>query len=173
MKDVHGLYTGLSDEAVLEYDESIELSRDGEKLNIRMNKTNRPHHLLVRAYENGPVLQTVKLDGFWVQAAVDNYVWVVEKHDDYEVWENTLIAKNVPDGTDIVITATKAGVVLDDGELERTITNSELDELGEYAFRLIRPNTTKGSTCHTIMAYQNGELVGNAYYSGVLFPEDE
>jgi len=167
-------YTGLQDEAVLEYDETVNLSRDGEKLNIRMNKTNRPHHLIVRAYENGPVLQTVKLDGFWIQAAVDNYMWVVERHDDYEVWENTLIAKNLPQGIDIELKAVKAGVIFTEtGDINQWLDTNDLDELGEFSFRLIHPNSLNSSTCHTIKAYQNGEYVGTAYYSGALFPEDE
>ncbi|MCK5835606.1 MAG: hypothetical protein KAG98_07725, partial [Lentisphaeria bacterium] len=164
---------GLTANAVVEVDDTVELNRNGEVLNIIMNKTNRPHYLTVRSYENGPILQTVKLDGFWVQAAVDNYVWVVERHDDYQIWENTLIAKNLPDGVSIRIKSWKAGVLLEDGTLERYITNADLNELGEYTFRLIRPNTTSGSACHNVEAYQNGKYLGQAYLSGALMPEDD
>jgi len=167
-------YDGLADDTILEHDETVQLSRDGEKLNIRMNKTNRPHHLIVRAYENGPILQTVKLDGFWIQAAVDNYVWVVEKHEDYDVWENTLIAKNVPESIDIELKITKAGAFFaETGDLEQWLDSTDLDELGEFAFRMIHPHELSGSTCHSIKAYQNGEEIGTAYYSGVLMPEDD
>lgn len=171
-------YTGLPETAVVEADDTVTLERDGERLTITMSKTNKPHNLVVRAYEGGPVMQTVTLKPFWIQAAVDSYFWVVERHDDYEIWENSLIAKNVPEDVEIRIAAWISGVQLDDGSISRTITVDDLDELGEYKFRLIHPNTLTHSACHTIRAYQknsNGtsSFIGEAYYSGALMPEDE
>ena len=55
----------------------------------------------------------------------------------------------------------------------RGLDNTSLDELGEFAFRLIHPHNLSGSTCHSIKAYQDGVEIGTAYYSGVLMPEDD
>jgi hypothetical protein len=37
---------------------------------------------------------------------------------------------------------------------------------------MLRPNSVPTSTCHTIKAYQAGEFIGDAYCSGVLFPNE-
>jgi hypothetical protein len=56
--------------------------------------------------------------------------------------------------------------------IERWITSADLNELGEYDFLMIRPNSVEIPTCHTIIAYQNGVCLGEAYYGGVLFPNE-
>ncbi len=167
---------GLTGEMFIEVDETVKVERDTnnpEKIYVTANKTNKPHHMLVRASENGPVIRNIPLAVFWIQAAVDSYVWVVERHDDYEIWENSLVAKNVPGDVEIRIRAFIAGVLLEDGSLENRISVEDLDELGEYKFRLIHPNSLNHSACHTIKAYQNGTFIGEAYYSGNLMPEDD
>ena len=56
--------------------------------------------------------------------------------------------------------------------IERWITSSDLNELGEYYFRMYHPNSVRASTCHYIKAYQDGVHLGEAYYGGVLFPTE-
>jgi len=142
------------------------------------SKTNKQHALVVRAYENGPVLASLDVDTFWVQAATDNYIWVVERQEDYEIWENTSFVKNLPESAYIKIGIMVSGVTFEDMTLERVITKADYDAIGEYAFHLIHPNELGASTCHYIKAYdghpnQGGTLLGEAYYGAKLIGEVE
>ena len=101
-------------------------------------------------------------------------MWVVEEYEDgSQLWENELVTKNVPDTVDIRIWIFAGGVTLDDLTLERWLTSEDLNELGEYRFRMIRAATVAQSACHTIKVYQEGEYVGEAYYFGYQLPDPE
>ena len=119
---------------------------------------------------HGPIIDSRKLEGFWIQAAVDNALWVVERYPDSELWQNTMITRKVPGSVRIEISVFIAGAMLDDATLQRWVLPSDLDPLGQYTFRLIHPNSLVHSACHTIKAYQDNVLLGEAYYSGILMP---
>jgi hypothetical protein len=159
-------------EAAVEADETVALTRNGQTLGITMSKVNRDHHLVARLGQDGPVLAAAKLNGFWIQAAVDSYLWVVEQNEDSAVWQQEVVAKAVPADVDIELSIFVAGVTFDDMTIERWITSADLNELGEYDFLMIRPNSVEIPTCHTIIAYQDGVCLGEAYYGGVLFPNE-
>ena len=88
------------------------------------------------------------------------------------MYENRMITKDVAAGVDIELHIFVGGVTFDDMTLTRWITSSDIDELGEYTFRLIRAASVGASVCHTIKAYQDGVFLGEAYYSGVLMPDE-
>ena len=83
-----------------------------------------------------------------------------------------MLTKNVPDTVDIGIDIFVGGVTFEDLTMEKWITSADINEIGEYAFRMIRAASVTASTCHNIRAYQNGESLGEAYYSGILFPDE-
>ena len=97
---------------------------------------------------------------------------VVENYGDSQLWENTLLTKNLPADVAIRIFIFVDGVTFQDMTTERWVTASDLDGAGAYRFRMIHPNSVEVSTCHTIIMYQGGVNLGEAYYSGVLMPED-
>jgi hypothetical protein len=105
------------------------------------------------------------LNPFWVQDAVDGYFWVVERYEDSELWEVEMVTKNVPDTVDIQIKIFVAGVTFDDYTLERWITNVDLDDIGEYSFRMFHPNSQSASVCHTVKLYQDEAFIGEAFYN--------
>lgn len=82
------------------------------------------------------------------------------------------MAKNVPDTVDIWVHIFVGGVTFEDLTTEKWLTNADLDEIGEHALRMIRAASVTASVCHNVRAYQDGEYLGEAYYSGVLFPEE-
>jgi len=100
------------------------------------------------------------------------YHWIVERYPDSQLWENQMVTKAVPDDVDIQIRIFIGGVTFDDMSIERWITLADLNELGEYYFRMYHPNSVSASACHYIKAYQNGVYLGEAYYGGVLFPDE-
>ena len=52
--------------------------------------------MVARLYPGGPILDSAKLNPFWVQNAVDGYLWVVDCFDDSELWEVESFVKNLP-----------------------------------------------------------------------------
>jgi hypothetical protein len=164
--------TNMTVGAVLESDASVEIGWSNRVASLRMNAVIEDHYMVARAYTNGPILASSRLDGFWVQGAVDSYVWVVERYPDSQVLENTMVTKRVPASVSIQINIFVAGVTFDDMALSRWVTVNDLDELGSYKFRLLRPNSAQTSTCHTIRMYQGGVFIGEAYYGGILMPQE-
>jgi len=162
----------MTDDVVLDVDNTVTLSGSNQSVGLKMTKVNKDHYILARLSENGPIVANKKLDGFWVQASVDSYMWFVEDYGDSQLWNNEMVTKYVPDTVDIELKIFISGITFDDQTLERWITNNNLDALGEYTFGLIHPDSVQASACHTIKVYQDSVLVGEAYYSGILFPDE-
>ena len=99
---------------------------------------------------------------------------IVERYEDgSQLWQNQLVAKNVPSTVAIQLVVVTGGVTFDDLTLQRWIGVGDLSDIGEYYFRMIRPASVGSSTCHSIKAYQDGVLLGEAYYSGYPVPDPE
>ena len=176
--DLGSVAEGVSFEADETFHTTVEKVEDNTKLSFEPTKTNKRHAVVARAYPGGPVLDVLNVDTFWLQAAADNYFWVVERHEDYETWENTAVVKNLPDNAFIKIRVIVNGPTLDDLSLERVVSKSDFDAIGEYAFRLFHPNDLNLSTCHMLQAYdghpdQAGTLLGEALYGGKLLGDVE
>ena len=53
-----------------------------------------------------------------------------------------------------------AGVLFDDGTVEKSLTAADFDEIGCAKVYFIYPPETKTSICHNLSAYQDGEYMG-------------
>ena len=160
-------------EAVLQGDSTVILGGTLTAPTIHMSKINRDHGIIARLGANGPIIAKQKLNGFWIQGAVDGYVQVIERFEDSQVWEQNMVTKLLPDNVDIEISIFIGGVTFaDDLTTTRWITSVDLNEIGEYSFQLIHPNSVKASVCHRIKAYANGIYLGEAYYGGILIPDE-
>jgi hypothetical protein len=176
-------FEGMNSNLVYEVDDTVDLSVSSQSLttnntqkttvSLLANATNGDHMLLARLYEGGPILDSIQLDTFWVQNAVDGYFYTVETYEDSELWEVQSIVKNLPDSVDLQISVLIAGVTFDDYTIERWLTNADYDEIGEYSFRLFHPDEHDGSVCHTFKAYQDGDYIGTAYSGGEDDIEEE
>ncbi|MDA3834744.1 MAG: hypothetical protein PF495_15270, partial [Spirochaetales bacterium] len=130
------------------------------ELSLTAHEANREHVLIARTSPSGSILDSKKLDTCWIQNAADGYFWTVDWFEDSELWEVESIQRNLPDTVDLKISVIVGGVAFDDYTLERWISNVEYDETGTYNFRLIHPNNAQTSVCHTFLAYQDGEFLG-------------
>jgi hypothetical protein len=165
--------TNMPAGAVLEADDTVSLLWADQTAWLGMSAINKDHYLVARSWADGPILASTRLDGFWIQAAVDSFMWVVETYPDGSaLWETSLIAKKLPPTVNIELKIIVGGVTFDDMALERWVTSANLNALGEYAFRFIKPASVGSSVCHTIRAYQDGTCLGEAYYGGILMPKE-
>lgn len=83
-----------------------------------------------------------------------------------------MVVRNLPDDVEVQIRIFVGGVTFDDMTSERWVGSDDMDEVGEYRFRLIHPHSVSVSVCHTIKAYQDGVFLGEAYYSGHFMPDE-
>jgi len=136
-----------------------------------MWKVDQAHHAVARISTNGPVLAGTELVPLCAQGAVDSYLWITERYEDSALWQSRLIFKNLPDNVDVRINIITGGITLDDLTLERWITSEDLDELRQYDLGIIVPTGVDSSGCHTVKLYQDGVYLGEAYYGGILMPQ--
>jgi alpha-tubulin suppressor-like RCC1 family protein len=162
----------LPDAAFVEADSTVALTRNATTLGITMSKVNWDHCLVARLGQDGPVLASAKLNGFWIQAAVDSLLWIVEEYPDSALWQQEMVTRAVPPDVDIQLLIFVGGVTFEDMTTECWLTAADLSATGEYSFQMLRPNSLGSSTCHSIFTYQNGEYLGEAYFNGVLFPNE-
>jgi hypothetical protein len=163
----------LPDGVRVESDARVAVSRPAPgRLSLRVSDTREDHVLVARTHAGGPILDAVRLDPFWVQAAADGEFWIIERYESSQLWECPIVTMNVPPTVDILLKVYVGGVVFDDFTVERWIALADLDAAGEYKLRLIHPNSVTSSACHTVKLYQDGALVGEAYYSGMQLPDE-
>jgi hypothetical protein len=166
-------FTGMPSNAVYETDNTVELAVTGVSLitnnqeqitlSLKASEANKPHVLIARTSPGGAIMNSTELNSCWIQNAADGYAWVAEVLEDSQLWEIESVQHNLPDSVDIRIKVVVGGVTLDDYTLERWITNADYDGTGVYRFRLFHPNNQAASTCHTFMAYQNGQFIGEVF----------
>jgi len=164
--------SNMPNNVVMESDETVDLSFTNGVMKLTMWKVNKEHHAVARISANGPILASTELVPLWAQGNVDSYLWVVERYEDSALWRNKLIFKNLPPNVDIKISIATSGVTLDDSTTERWISADDLDELGQYNVDLIVPNGINTDGCHTVKLYQDGVYLGEAYYAGILMPDE-
>jgi len=164
---------GLPTNVVVEADDTVELVQGVQiaegcpELTLTASETLGEHWLVARLFEDGPILDHIRLDTFWAGAVLDGYAHLVVYYDDMSVWEFTLTSKQLPPGVTIEIEAIAAGVVFaEDFAATRAITVADFNEQGEYIYQLAIPEGVDTSACHTVKMYQNGALIGIAYSAG-------
>ncbi|MFZ4396655.1 MAG: DUF2341 domain-containing protein, partial [Kiritimatiellia bacterium] len=119
--------TNMPASAVLESDDSVSLLWTNQIAMLNMSAIEKAHYLVARAWQGGPILASSQLDGFWIQGAVDSYMWVVETYPDGSaLWQTSLVAKNLPSTVAIDLKIIVGGVTFDDMSLERWLTSADL-----------------------------------------------
>ena len=164
---------GLTPGVKLEAAAGLAVSLSGTNAALNVSSTYMDHYVLLRAGTGGPILDSRRAAPFWIQVGVDSYLNVVESlPNNSQLWEGRLVIFGVLADTEIELRIFVGGITFDDLSLVRRIPGSSLCEAGEYFYRLIHPNSVSTSSCHTIKAYQDAVLLGDAYSGGVGLPAD-
>jgi hypothetical protein len=163
---------GVSPGVVFQADPGVRLSWDGTNITLTVDSMYAEHFAVARAGSDGPVLGSRRINPFWIQAAPDSFLRVVEIRPSSQVWENRMATLGVPANVEVELRIIVGGVTFDDLSLVRWVPGAALPGAAGTRFRMIRPNTSQVSTCHTIKAYQGGVLLGEAYHAGIGLPGD-
>jgi hypothetical protein len=163
---------GVTPGVLLESGPGVALSWNGTNATLNAERIYTEHTLAARAGPGGPIITSRRIDPFWIQAAVDSFIKVVEIRPTSQVWENRMVSLAVPPSVQVELHIFVGGVTFDDLSIRRWLPGVGIPTAGDYRFRLIHPNCVTTSTCHTIKAYQNGVLLGEAYYALIGLPEE-
>ncbi len=154
-----GQYTG-----VYEADPRLQFENLGEQGSPRLrfrSEDNDPRTIVSRLGENGPVLDSVGVEGIRLLSSWETNVRVLGAlPDGSRLVEMTTILSPLPEDIEVHLRIFVGGVVFDDGTIERVLTPEDFDELGQTTVRFIMPAWAITSSCHRTYVYQNGELVG-------------
>ena len=163
---------GVTPGVILESGPNLTLAWNGTTATLTAQRIYTEHTLAARAGSGGPIITSRRIDPFWIQAAIDSFIKVVEIRPTSQVWENRMVSLAVPPSVQVELHIFVGGVTFDDLTIRRWLPGAGIPTAGDYRFRLIHPNSVTTSTCHTIKAYQNGVLLGEAYYALIGLPEE-
>ena len=163
---------GIAPSAVVQSDSSVSVVRSGANLGLRVDTARIPHWLVARPCEGGPVLDTAKIDVFWLRAVPDGFMHCDEKRDGCSVWTDDVLAFGVPSSVVLRSSVVLAGPVFDDFSLVRTKSGDSLGSASHWPLRFLQPDGSSASVCHSIQAFQDGILVGDAHSSVSTMPEE-
>ena len=163
---------GITPGAVFQTDSGVKLAWNGTNASLTVNSMYAEHFIVARAGTGGPVLGSRRINPFWIQSAPDSFLRVVEVRASSQVWENHMATLGLPADVEVEVRIIVGGVTFDDLSLVRWYSGGALPGAADTRFRLIHPNSSQASTCHTIKAYQGGVFLGEAYHAGVGLPND-
>lgn len=154
-----------AEEAVLEWDSYLflnELQVEGSERHYALStREDRDGRILARLGEGGPILGSVPVhavrdDSF----AHTTSLSVVEEFSDGSVLvEGMIVLGSVPEDLEIHLEIYRAGVLFDDGTIERTVTADDFDQYGRYRYRMVQSVETVGAACHTVRLFQDGQQI--------------
>lgn len=162
----------LPDGAVVSADSGTSLSRSGTNLVLNASSMFSPHVVVARVSPGGPVLDVARVRPFWLRATVDTFVHRECRGTDYEVWTDDVLTSEVPPSVSVVSTVVLGGVTLDNYSVSQTVPGADIPSAFHMPVRILRPDTQHTSICHTIVAFQDGVKLGDAYRNNGTMPGD-
>lgn len=162
----------LPDGAVVSADSKTVLSRSGTNLTLNASSMFSPHVVVARVSPGGPILDVARIRPFWLRATVDTFVHRECRGADYEVWTDDVLTSEVPSSVSVVSTVVLGGVTLDNYSVSQTVCGSDIPSASHMPVRVLRPDTQHTSICHTVVAFQDGVKLGDAYRNNGTMPGD-
>jgi hypothetical protein len=162
----------LPSAAVLSTDDALSLTRSGANLNLRTDTLRVPHRIVARVAEGGAILDVARPCVFWLRAIPDGFLHRVEKLDGCEVWIDDLETFGVPDDVEIRASIVLAGPTFDDFTLSQTRSGAAFPPASRWPLRFLHPDGSSAPTCHSIQAFQDGRLIGDAHSNSATTPQE-
>jgi regulation of enolase protein 1 (concanavalin A-like superfamily) len=119
------------------------------------------NHVVARLGPQGPVLASAEIKGFQLASGSATGVQVVRTYEDgSQLIEMGLVMSPVRAEVTVKVRLIVAGVMFEDGTIEKTFTAQDFNELGEASVRFIRPQEARSSVCHNIEAFDGTTPLG-------------
>ena len=163
-------WSGLSTQAVVESDEALEatetgaLEEGGRRFELKLTDTEKDHYLVSRLGAGGPVLASVKADGFWLKEGYNGYILLVGWAEEYPILQQCMATWKLPETATVEVSIFTSGVLMyPEMELTKTLTTEDLDDIGDCAYQFIV--IANYVACHNVHVYQGTNSVGSLYFS--------
>jgi hypothetical protein len=125
---------------------------------------NQNRYILARLGENGPVLAQKRVKGFEIISSNKTYVRQIDEFEDgTTLVEMLIIGSPVISEVELRLHIFVAGVVFEDGSIDKVIKPSDFDASGQYRVCFLKPPEARTSVCHNLKAYQNNVYIGVRY----------
>ena len=132
----------------------------GAKFSLRIGESDEQRYLAVRLGQDGPVLDSTPIAGFWVRSVIDGYYYeIAVQEDGSRVIQDTLVMGYLPESVTIKMNIVVGSATFDDGTILRTLAVDDLSDVGEYVYRMIVPSG-QTAPCHYVSAHQGGVNIG-------------
>ena len=78
----------------------------------------------------------------------------------------------VPDDVEIRASIVLAGPTFDDFTLSQTRSGAAFPPASRWPLRFLHPDGSSAPTCHSIQAFQDGRLIGDAHSNSATTPQE-
>jgi hypothetical protein len=113
------------------------------------------NHVVARLGQNGPILGSSPISGFRLFSGYDTEVYVVQEYPDgSQLIEMGIVMSPLQPNVIVNLRLIVAGVMFEDGTIEKNLAAGDFDELGAITVRFIRPPEAVTSVCHRIQVYE-------------------
>jgi hypothetical protein len=150
--------------AVIEVDERLGLIQTNLSGSLRLTLTtdgNEPRFMVARLGMNGPILANAHMEGFRFFSSAARSVSVIETYEDgSQLIEERITVSRPQEGVRMGVSIVSAGVVFEDGTIQKNVVPSDFTLIDEYYMRMIRPTSVPSSNCHATRFYQDEVLLG-------------
>lgn len=156
----------VSADTRVEFDPRLVLSRTalaggGSRFTLKSGTVDR-QGLVARLHEEGPILDGAEVRTLYFDSTTARVVArIFTFADGSDMIEVALRFNDVPPDFEIRLVVFIGGVTFEDGTIERIVTAADIDDMGEYRYRLIRAPQQQTSVCHTTEFFQNGAFILN------------
>jgi hypothetical protein len=158
--------TNLAPETVLQADSRLTCYASGTNPGGGVQLTlgidaNEPRSILARLGTNGPVLDSMQVQGFNLWSGNQAYTRLVQIYPDgSQLVEMLIVSSPVETNVMFVLQPIVGGVMFDDGTTSKILTATNFDVLGQCPVRFIRPASATSSVCNSIKGYQGRYQIG-------------
>lgn len=120
-------------------------------------------HALARLGPAGPILDSATISGFRLLSGLETNFQITETYPDgTDAIEMGVVMSPVLPAVQVEIKLIVGGVVFEDGTVLKKLAAADFDSLGEATVRFLRPKTARTSACHSLIAWQGGQSLGDA-----------
>ena len=156
----------LAPEAVLQADSRLTCFIGGTNANGAVQLTlgtdvNEARSIIAKLGTNGPILDATQVQGFDVWSGNQAYTKILQVYPDgSQLVEMMVVASPVETNVTLELQPIVSGVMFDDGTVDKILTATNFDALGQCPVRFIRPASATTSVCNSIKAYQGNYQIG-------------
>jgi regulation of enolase protein 1 (concanavalin A-like superfamily) len=159
-------WSGPVSGVVLDPDPRLKLSplpasaEGSQRFALRIDEA-EPRSIAARLGNSGPILSTVRVNGFRLYSGAQTDFGVLRTYEDgTELIEMGVVLSPLLPPVTVELKLIVGGVIFEDGTVIRRLAGADFNALGEATVRFLRPALAKTSVCHTLSVWEGRDFLG-------------